>query len=174
MKDAIEAPTDDVEGVNGEGAEEQSVTSAEKSEVVSPAAAEKIKANDIAIIEDGSVTDGLVRFHTALSEMTHRRGIRNEISRYEAIALALVEPKGEHPGSIFEKFPSHASPLHHSQFFHTLYRRYDERFRAWRALTRRSRDYYSPMVAIIPSDLRSRLDSSAWPKLDFDARVSAT
>jgi hypothetical protein len=139
-----------------------------------PAVAERIKANDIAINEDGSITDGLIRFHTALSEMTHRRGIRNEISRYESIALALVEPKGEHPGAIFEKFPASTSLLHHTQFFSTLYRRYDERFvlgaplLADRGITiRREWSPDSPLL------LRSSLDASTWPKLDFDARVAA-
>jgi hypothetical protein len=172
LKDAIEAPADDVEATGVQGGEEQSITLGEDREV-SPAVAEKIKANDIAILEDDSVTDALVRFYTALSEMTHRRGIRNEISRYEAIALALVEPKGKHPGSIYEKFPSRESLLHHSQFFPTLYHRYDERFVLGAPLladrgitTRREWSAASPLFN------RSTFDASAWPQLDFDARIS--
>jgi hypothetical protein len=42
-----------------------------------------MKANDIAVLEDGTTVDGIVRFHAALREMTSRRGIRDEISRYE-------------------------------------------------------------------------------------------
>jgi hypothetical protein len=36
----------------------------------------------IAVQGDGSTADGIVRFHAALCEMTGRRGIRDEISRY--------------------------------------------------------------------------------------------
>jgi hypothetical protein len=92
---------------------------------------EIIKANDIAIHAgpDGEVaTDSIIRFERALSEMTLRQGIRDEISRYESMAIALVEPKGSEVGNVFQGFPAHDSPLHHAEFFRTLYRRYEERF----------------------------------------------
>jgi hypothetical protein len=174
IKDAIEAPTDDNAPTDSEGAEEQIGASAAAIEVASPAVVEKIKANDIAILGDGSVTDGLVRFHSALSEMTHRRGVRNEISRYESMALVFVEPKGAYPGSIFEKFPPQESPLHRARFFPTLYRRYDERFVLGAPLladrgitTRREWSPDSPLIT------KSSVDASTWPKFDFDVRLSA-
>jgi hypothetical protein len=67
---------------------------------------DQIKANDIAITSDGKPSFGIIRFHAALSEMTARRGIRDEISRYEAMTVALIEPKGSHAGSVFSDFPS--------------------------------------------------------------------
>lgn len=176
LKDAIEAPANDEEEVNSE-------VSADSSAVpvnvpvgdVPTAIANKIRANDIAILEDGSISDGLIRFHAALSEMTHRRGVRNEISRYEAMALTLVEPKGDKPGSIFAKFPPVESPLHLSRFFSTLYQRYDERFvfgaplLADRGIT--TRYEWSP-----DSDLftRTALKASTWPVLNFQPRLSSS
>jgi hypothetical protein len=88
----------------------------------------QIRMNDIAIQETGLPTDGIVRFHQALSEMTLRHGIRDEISRYEAMTVAIVEPRGEDAGKVLEGFPPTDSPLHPSRFFHTLYQRYYERF----------------------------------------------
>jgi hypothetical protein len=60
--------------------------------------------------------------------MTLRRGLRNDISRYEAITVALVEPKGPNVGGLVSSFPPPDSPLHIDKFFGTLYRRYEERF----------------------------------------------
>ena len=82
---------------------------------------EKIEANDIAIYDDGSISDGIIRFALALSEMTNRRGIRNEISRYRSIGLGLIEPKGDKAGEVLMNFPTHDSPLHLSRFFSTIY-----------------------------------------------------
>eukprot|EP01037_Dinobryon_pediforme_P013344 gene13344-13458_t len=74
------------------------------------------------------VTDSIIRFERALSEMSLRQGIRDEISRYEAMALALVEPKGDLAGCVFQGFPAENSPMNHQRFFKTLYQRYEERF----------------------------------------------
>jgi hypothetical protein len=82
IQDVLEAPDVDDEQADPEesdGGAESVATSA------TVKAIENIKANDIAILEDGSTVDGIVRFHAALREMTSRRGIRDEISRYEAI-----------------------------------------------------------------------------------------
>ena len=83
--------------------------------------------NDLAFGPAGDVTEGIARFHAALSEMTGRRGIRDEISRYEAMTTVLVEPKGPNAGAASE-FPPVSSALHLSRFFSTLYQRYEERF----------------------------------------------
>ena len=68
------------------------------------------------------------RFHAALCELADRRGIRDDVSRYEAIALALASTRPENVGSIVEEFPDPGSPLRFERFFETLYRQYDERF----------------------------------------------
>jgi hypothetical protein len=139
----------------------------------SPAKAAKIAANDIAVSEDGTTTDGLVRFHAALSNMTGRRGIRNEISRYEAMSIALVEPRGEQAGAVFPDFPPAESPLHLSKFFGTLYQRYEERFVAGapllaeRGITRRFE--WAPESEVFS---RSDIGATTWPELDFLPRLA--
>jgi len=68
------------------------------------------------------------RYHAALRELANRRGVRNDLSRYEAIALALASTKSGQAGEIVEEFPEAGSPLRFEWFFDTLYRQYDERF----------------------------------------------
>ena len=87
-----------------------------------------LKANDIAIGEGGEPVAMIVRFHNALREFVGRTGIRNDVSRYEAIAFALVETSGDALHQLFDAFPPANSPLRLSSFFDTLYARYDERF----------------------------------------------
>jgi hypothetical protein len=78
--------------------------------------------------EGGEPVAGIVRFHNALRELVGRRGIRNDVSRYEAIGFGLVEMHGEAKSSLLATFPPPESPLKLSGFFNTLYARYDERF----------------------------------------------
>jgi hypothetical protein len=90
--------------------------------------ARTLTANDIAIAEGGEPVAGIVRFHNALRELVGRRGIRNDVSRYEAIGFAMVEMHGEAKSALMTTFPPPESPLKLSGFFKTLYARYDERF----------------------------------------------
>jgi len=69
-----------------------------------------------------------VRFHNAIRELTGRRGIRDDVSRYEAASLALVDPAGADPGQVISNYPSEDSPLRIERFFQALYQRYDERY----------------------------------------------
>jgi len=133
---------------------------------------ERMKANDIAILEDGSIVDGIERFHAALREMTDRRGLRDEISRYEAMTMALIEPRGPEAGSVIEAFPPSDSPLNLSDFFPTLYQRYEERFvygaplLADRGITTRLEwDPQSPVL------VRDAPNAAEWPELDFSPRL---
>lgn len=87
-----------------------------------------LTANDIAIEEGGDPVKSIVRFHNALRELVGRRGIRDDVSRYEAIGFGLVEMHGEQRSSLFGSFPTEDSPLNLTGFFDTLYARYDERF----------------------------------------------
>ena len=82
----------------------------------------------MAINIDGHPVEAVRRFHSALRELADRRGIRNEVSRYEAIALALASTRTEHTGTIIDEFPAPGSPLRFERFFGSLYRQYDERF----------------------------------------------
>ena len=69
-----------------------------------------------------------IRFHNALREVVGRRGIRDDVSRYEAIGFGLVEMHRPERSGLLGSFPQIASPLHLSGFLDTLYARYDERF----------------------------------------------
>lgn len=89
---------------------------------------EKLAPNDIAIKGDGQPVETIARFHKALCEMTGRRGIRNDVSRYEAISLGLIEPSGGAAGEVLSGFPPAGSPILLDTFFQTLYQRYEERF----------------------------------------------
>src|SRR5262249_39116654 len=74
----------------------------------------------------GEPVESIIKFHAALRELAGRRGIRNEISRYEAVALAMVEMFGDK--ALLASFPPASSPIRVEQFFNALYVRYDERF----------------------------------------------
>jgi hypothetical protein len=90
--------------------------------------ARQLQANDIAMAQGGEPVESIIRFHSALRELTGRRGIRNDVSRYEAVSLAMVEMADAEVGSLLPRFPAADSPLRIEQFFKTLYLRYDERF----------------------------------------------
>ena len=83
---------------------------------------------DATINEQGSPVEAIIRFHHALSAMSGRRGIRDDPSSYEAIAMAMVEVQGSGAGELVKSFPPENSPIHLERFFDTLYRRYDERY----------------------------------------------
>jgi hypothetical protein len=88
----------------------------------------QLAANDIAIQKGGEPVEAIIKFHAALREMCGRRGIRNELSRYEAIALAMIDTTPGRNGVVLSSFPPEGSPLRLEQFFSTLYLRYDERY----------------------------------------------
>jgi hypothetical protein len=88
----------------------------------------QLTANDIAIAEGGEPVAAIMRFHNALRELVGRRGIRNDVSRYEAIALAMVEMENSAMGALLADYPEQDSALRVERFFETLFLRYDERF----------------------------------------------
>ena len=91
--------------------------------------AQSLQPNDIALSAGGEPTPSIARYHAALSRLSGRRGIRNEVSAYEAAALAVVDPREASAGEIIPAtFPNSESELGIEAFFRTLYRRYDERF----------------------------------------------
>jgi hypothetical protein len=91
-------------------------------------AAPGVPSNDIAIAADGRVVSAIQRYHDAMSELTGRRGVRNDFTRYEAVAIALVHPSGESIGEVLPSFPVSGSRLLLAAFFDALYRIYDHRF----------------------------------------------
>ena len=87
-----------------------------------------IAPNDVAIAESSRPVESIVRFHSALSALTGRNGIREDASRYEAMSLALIDTRDGAVGHPLPEFPPPNSPLRLERFFEILYRRYDERY----------------------------------------------
>lgn len=83
---------------------------------------------DLALMADGLPVEALVRFHAALTEVTGRLGVRDDLSRYEAVGMALVDTRHGFAGQLIEDFPPPDSRVNFASFFETLYRRYDERY----------------------------------------------
>lgn len=124
----------------------------------------ELAANDIAIAEGGEPVASIMRFHNALRELVGRRGIRNDVSRYETIGFCMVEMERASKGALLADYPDDASPLRFERFFETLYLRYDERF-----------------VTSAP-DLASRTRRLAWAEgspafhtlqIDYEPRISS-
>jgi len=128
--------------------------------------ARQLKANDIAMAVGGEPVESIIRFHSALRELTGRRGIRDDVSRYEAVALAMVEMADAELGALLPSYPAQDSPLRLEQFFQTLYLRYDERF-----------VYAAPDLKSVTQRLEWSPDSPAlttnhdYPELDYAARL---
>ena len=87
-----------------------------------------VKKTDIAIQPGGTPVEGIVRYHAALRELSGRRGIRDDVSRYEAIGLGLVESNAGSAGTVLASIPQPDSPLRLERFFKAIYERYDERY----------------------------------------------
>ena len=85
----------------------------------------KVAANDISLRPDGQPTDSIVRYHDVLLGLAGRAGVRNDITRYESLAVALVSPD---PFLILDAWPEGDSPLRIEMFFEQLYRGYDQRY----------------------------------------------
>lgn len=139
--------------------------------VVTPGRA--IGQNDIAIQKSGEPVEGIVRFHNALRELTGRRGIRNDVSRYEAVSLVLVDPSGPNAGQVLSRYPITESPLRLENFFQTLYLRYDERYvysaPDLKSVTRRRE--WSPESPVFEKNLAATFPVGV---LDYQPRVGAT
>jgi hypothetical protein len=84
--------------------------------------------NDVAITASGDVVSSIRRYHDVLLGLAGRRLVRDEITRYEAVAIGLVTPYNPDLGMLHEDFPSPDSPLRLSRFFDALYATYDLRF----------------------------------------------
>lgn len=91
--------------------------------------AQELGPNDIAFAAGGKPNPSIARYHAALSRISGRRGIRDEVSAYEAATLAVVDPTKDSAGEIIPAtFPDSESELGIEEFFQILYQRYDERF----------------------------------------------
>jgi len=84
--------------------------------------------NDIAVCKSGEIVPSIRRYHDVLLGLAGRRLVRDEITRYEAVAIGLVEPMQPEAGKLRADFPPSDSPLNPTRFFDTLYSTYDLRF----------------------------------------------
>ena len=125
-----------------------------------------MSSNDIAISEDGRPVEAIVRFHSALSALGGRRGIREEASRYEAISLAMVGTHEADIGQPLPGFPLPESPLRFERFFQALYQCYDERY------VYSAPDLKSKTRRIEWSPHSPAFESEGRPDLDYEARLA--
>ena len=129
-----------------------------------------LAANDVAIGSNGRPVETIQRFHNALRELTGRRGIRNDVSRYESVALAMVTSAGDEAGMVDDAFPSPDSPLRLADFFQTLYLRYEERFLIGAPdlkKTTRRQEWSSASPVFAPGQILQ----DDYPTLDYLPRV---
>lgn len=107
-----------------------------------------IQQNDVAIDAGGAPVESIIRYHNALRELAGRHGIRDDVSSYEAVSMALVSSNHGTTGKLITGFPAADSAVHPAGFFAKIYRVYDERYvysapdirsltarREWAALT---------------------------------------
>ena len=107
-----------------------------------------VAANDIAVRGDGEVVESIVRYHDVLLGLAGRDGVRNDISRYEALALAMIDPASR---AALTDWPSAKSPLRIERFMDAIYRAYDQRY-----------VYAAPKLAKRTARLTWRSDSPAF------------
>ena len=131
--------------------------------------------NDVALQKDGNPVDGIVRYHEAFKQLEGRADLRDSISKYEAVSLALVETSGPNTGKLLDTFPPMESPLRYERFFETIYRRYDERFVfAAPVLVRRNvtpRIEWDSNSPLFNDDSLKQFGDV--PQLDYEPRISS-
>ncbi len=90
--------------------------------------ADGVPQNDVAICQDGQVSEAIRRYHDVMARLADRADVREETTKYEAVALALASPDEPTVGELVATFPAEDSPLLLADFFAKLYRQYDQRF----------------------------------------------
>lgn len=133
---------------------------------------QQIRANDKAMQVGDAPVESIIRFHSALRELAGRRGIRDDVSRYEAVALTMIERGEDRAGDCLPNFPPLDSPLRLEQFFQMLYLRYEERY------VFGAPDLKSVTKRIEWSDRSPVFDSNrpllgSAPELDYSPRIKA-
>jgi len=112
---------------------------------------------DAALRSSGQVAESIARYHDVMTRLTARTDLRNDVTKYEAVALALVNPYKPGSGELVDAFPAPTSPLIFNKFFPTMYQQYDLRFvyaaPSLTGTTRRAEwDAGSPALQNMPSD----------------------
>lgn len=116
--------------------------------------------NDMAFDERGIVSAEIQRFGLAVSRLAGRAGIRDDLTRYESIALALVEAEKGQMGDVVASYPETGSELGISEFFERLYSQHDERF-----------VYGAPSLASVTRRLEWSPESPALESINPDYEV---
>lgn len=101
---------------------------------VSPFAHFKLKNDrydvaDVAILADGSLSEGVARYALALERLSDREDLRDHPSRYEACGLTLVSCRGGPAGcGVHGAYPLSTGVLEFNRMFRRLFDVYDTRF----------------------------------------------
>ena len=74
------------------------------------------------------MSGNISRYHDVMARLAGRDDVRSETTKYEAVALTLVNPYPPQAGEIVKTFPPDDSPLLLDNFFAKLYAQYDLRF----------------------------------------------
>jgi len=88
----------------------------------------QLAPNDVALTASGEPVSAIRRYHDVLLGLSGRRLVRDDYTRYEAVGLGMVVPRGESRNQLLSTFPPQDSPLHFARFFDTLYSVYDLRY----------------------------------------------
>ncbi len=87
-----------------------------------------VQPNDLCLDDRGQVVPAVKRYHDVLVTLAGRRLVTNQQARYEAIALAVVEPSGPQAGKVRDGWPPEQSLLSLGRFLPTIYGAYDLRY----------------------------------------------
>jgi len=87
-----------------------------------------MRRSDIAVTEGGQPQPCITRYHQALSGLSGRNGIRDDVSKYEAVAFTLVNVGQSDLGTLSVQYPAQDSPLCFEEFLRRIYMQYDLRF----------------------------------------------
>lgn len=84
---------------------------------------------DVAVLADGSLSEGVARYALALERLSDREDLRDHPSRYEACGLTLVSCRGGPIGcGIHGGYPLSGGVLEFNRMFRRLFDVYDIRF----------------------------------------------
>lgn len=125
----------------------------------------QLRAADISIKKNGQSSEFVRKYSAAMDRLAGRKDLRDDPSRYEAIALLFVEGADKEIGRALKDHPEPGSQLRFEEFFATIYRQYELRF-----------VYGAPDLQSLTRRLEWDPDSPAFHEIKFDgfdARVSA-
>lgn len=84
--------------------------------------------NDVCLLSSGEPVEAIVRYHDILARLAGRNDLRDDTTKYEAVALVLAKSNEPDLGAVIPAFPPRESLLSLDSFFVKLYRAYDLRF----------------------------------------------